>query len=96
MIAGLSIGTKLIIWLCIVLLLPMVTVVFVRRVLDEESNAATFLLLAGYTALDTLAAWILIGAVNIGIWPALILIGGAVLAGVYNYTAFAAIRKYGG
>lgn len=96
MIGALSVGSKLVIWLLFVLVLPFLTIPLIRRVLREDSNAAIFLILSGYTALDTLAAWLLMGGGDLGIWPALLLIAGAAAAGLYNYVACAAIRKYGG
>ncbi len=71
-------------WVAMTLLLPWVTFFVSTRAARADSNAAGFAVIAGYTAIDVLAAvwllgWSISGAAE---WAALIV--GTLFAGAYN------------
>ena len=90
----LSVGAKLLIWFLFVVFLPVLTVFFIKRVLDMESNFANFMLLAAFTVLDMALAWILTGLRMPGFWRGLLIVLSGIAAGFYNTHACALIKKY--
>jgi FtsH-binding integral membrane protein len=91
----LSAGIKLLIWFLFVVLLPVITLFVVKKALDRESNFATFLLLAAYTLVDMILAWILTGVRDAGFWSGVLVILAGIAAGFYNTYCVALIKKYG-
>ena len=72
-------------WVVIVLLLPMFTIGFIRSMVRRESNRVNAFTLITYTAVDTLLAYLLVGASLAG-WGAILLFVAAVgLALAYNF-----------
>ena len=91
----LSAGLKIVFWFLFVIFLPVLTLFFVKRTIEMESNYATFFLLAGYTLVDMAMAWILTGLQMPGFWRGLLILSAGVAAGFFNIHAFAWIKKYG-
>ena len=74
------------VWLGIVLALPWATFFMTTWVVAKESNAAAATLLLGYTLVDLVAAFFLMGGVrghDLLTWMVLVL--GFLSAGVYNF-----------
>ncbi len=77
--------TRLLAWVLIVLLLPVVSISFIRAMVRKESNGINVSMLGIYTAFDVLLAFLLLGAAPAS-WVTLAVIliaGGAAL--FYNY-----------
>ncbi len=73
-------------WIGFVLVLPWATFFVTKWVVSKDSNAAAALMLAGYTLLDVVVAFWLIGSVsghNTLTWVVLLL--GFLSAGIYNF-----------
>jgi hypothetical protein len=80
-------------WIGFAAALPWTSWLFLRRVLAMESNAAALGMLAGYSALDVLAAmwlagWSVSGALS---WTVLML--GFIAAGTYNYVVCESLAR---
>ena len=76
---------RLLVWILLVLLAPILTVPLANRVFDERSNAANFFLLAGYVVFDTLAALLLNLVCLGGILVGALCLAGLAAAAFYNY-----------
>lgn len=90
---GASIWSRLLLWSLFVLLLPGVTFFIVRWVIERESNLASLLLLAGYTAADFLLALFLVGFSVGSVGVAILLFLAFVTSGLYNYLICEVIAK---
>lgn len=77
-------GYRLIIWAAFVLLLPVVTAPLASRVIGKESNTANLLLLSGYTGLDVIAAYVVLGVHVGGILSAILHLIALLGAFAYN------------
>jgi hypothetical protein len=71
-------------WLVLVLLLPVFTIVFIRTMVRQRSNRRNAFILAIYTVVDALLAWLLVGAALASWWSVLIFIVAVVAAFLYN------------
>lgn len=92
-VAGLGAGWRLLIWLGVAVLLPFGVCPLARTTLERESNALTFLLLAGMTILDVAAALFLLGFSVRTVWIALLVVGAFAAAGTYNYLVLNSYEK---
>ena len=90
---GGSTWSRLLLWSLFVLLLPGVTFFIVRWVIERESNAASLLLLAGYTAADFLFAFFLAGFSVGSVGVVMLLALAFVTSGLYNYLTCEVIAK---
>lgn len=84
---------RVVIWVCLVLLLPLVTAPLIRRVTAEESNALNLVMLVSYTAVGVVAAWALTGFWVPSWWTALALLLAMGSAAVYNYKVTSVIDE---
>lgn len=84
---------RVVIWVCLVLLLPLVTAPLVRRVTAEESNALNLGMLVAYTAVGAAAAWALTGFWVPSWWTAFALLLAMGSAAVYNYKVASVIDE---
>jgi len=75
---------KALFWALATLLLPVVTISFIRAMVRRNSNAANAFVLAIYTAISVIAAFLLLGTGLGGIWLALLLLGAGALALAYT------------
>ena len=71
-------------WLLAVLLLPVFTINFVRTMVRKRSNRANAFVLAIYTLVDAILAYMLVGAALSGFWPVLFFLLAVVAAFAYN------------
>ena len=71
-------------WLVLVLLLPVFTIAFIRTMVREQSNRRNAFVLAIYTVVDAVLAWLLVGAALASWWSVLIFIVAVVAAFLYN------------
>ena len=71
-------------WLIAVLLLPVFTIAFIRTMVRKGSNKSNAFVLAIYTLVDALLAWLLIGAALNSWFPVVIFIVTIVAAFIYN------------
>jgi hypothetical protein len=94
-IADSSKGRRIFLWVCFALLLPLVTFPLIRRITAEESNALNFLMLAGYTLVDVLAALALTGFWIPTLWTAGILLLALAASAYYNYRIASLIDRLG-
>lgn len=92
-VADSSKGQRLLIWVLVVLLLPILTAPLIRRVTEEESNAWNLALLVIYTAIDTGLAFALTGFWVPGLTTALVLIGALLVSAYYNYRIASLIEE---
>jgi hypothetical protein len=67
-----------------VLLLPVLTINFLRAICRRQSNRANALALAGYTLVDALLAWLLVGAGLSSGWTVAVFIIAVAAAFAYN------------
>jgi len=95
-ITSMSSGTKLLAWVLFVVVLPFLSLIPVRKILDLESNIKTFLLLTSLTLVDIFAALLLTGSWDLSLWMGIILITASAASGYYNYLICSLILKYGG
>jgi hypothetical protein len=73
-------------WVLVVLLLPMFTIGFIRAMVRKGSNQANASLLAIYTAVDAILAFLLVGAHLtdwVAVWLFLLLVGAAFVYNVF-------------
>ena len=71
-------------WLVTVLLLPVLTINFMRAMCRRKSNRANALVLAIYTFIDALLAWLLVGAALNSWWAVAVFILAVAAAFAYN------------
>ncbi len=84
-VASIGAGWRLLIWLAVALALPLAAYPVARAALEQESNLFTFLLLFAMTALDVLAALVLLGFAVRTVWIALLVLAALAASGLYNY-----------
>lgn len=72
------------VWLMIMLVLPIVTITFIRIAARKNSNASNAFVLAVYTLLSTIAAYIIIGTGLSGLWLLGMLLATASVSLAYN------------
>jgi len=92
-VENLGAGWRLLIWLGVAVLLPISVYPVARVALERESNALTFLLLAGMTILDVAAALFLLGFSVRTVWVAVLVVGAFAAAGTYNYLVLNSYEK---
>lgn len=68
----------------LVLLLPILTISFVRAMVAKRSNRVNACLLGIYTAIDAIFAFFLVGGAFPSIWPVVFFLAAAALAFCYN------------
>ncbi|RME93649.1 MAG: hypothetical protein D6766_07740 [Verrucomicrobia bacterium] len=90
---GLNPTQRLLGWALAVLLLPILTVTFIRQVLMRESNWANFCALAIYTTVDGLLAALLVGASFASLTAGLVFLGLLGLALLYNVTVMTQVLR---
>ena len=73
--------------------LPLAAYPLARAALDRESNLLTFLLLFAMTALDVLAALVLLGFAVRTVWIALLILGAFAASALYNYLVLNSYEK---
>lgn len=71
-------------WLVIVLLLPVFTIGFIRTMVARRSNGVNAFLLAIYTLVDAILAYLLVGAMLAGWWSVLRFFAAFAIAFAYN------------
>jgi hypothetical protein len=92
-VASIGAGWRLLIWLGVALVLPLTAYPLARAALDQESNLLTFLLLFAMTALDVIAALVLLGFAVRTVWIALLVVGALAASGLYNYLILNSYEK---
>ena len=78
---------RILLWINITLALPWITAFATRHVLAKRSNALSFTLLTGYTAIDIVLAMLVGGLAFVGIWGVSRLAGILLMSAGYNYWA---------
>jgi hypothetical protein len=92
-ILGSHVVKRILIWLAVAALLPLLLFPLVKRLLEEESNAVNFGLLAGLTLVDLALAFVLCG-LTVSAWlPGVLLIAAGVAGAAYNYWLCSNIEK---
>ncbi len=86
-VADSSKGRRILLWVLVVLLLPILTVPIIHRVTEQESNAWNLMMLVTYTALDVGFAFALTGFWVPGALTALVLVAALGVSASYNYLA---------
>lgn len=76
--------TNTLIWLMAMLLLPIATIGFIRTAVRRNSNKSNAFVLAVYTAVSVIAAYVIIGATLSGIWVIGLLSIAGLVALFYN------------
>lgn len=89
-----SIWPRILIWLAVTLLLPLLASPLIRRLTAEQSNALNFAVLAVATLLDVALAFILLGFSVSAALPALLLLAAFAGSVYYNTVAVTAIDEY--
>jgi len=92
-VASIGAGWRLLIWLAVALALPLAAYPVARAALEQESNLFTFLLLFAMTALDVLAALVLLGFAVRTVWIALLVLAALAASGLYNYLVINSYEK---
>ncbi len=72
------------VWLMVMLLLPIITIAFIRTAARKNSNSTNAFVLAVYTLLSTIAAYIIAGTGLAGIWLTILLLAAALISLAYN------------
>ena len=80
-------------WLVAVLLLPVFTISFIRTMLRKKSNRTNAFILAIYTLVDTILAFLLVGAALSGWWPILVFVLAVTAAFLYNISVMSFALK---
>jgi len=80
-------------WLVLVLLLPVFTIVFIRTMLRKKSNRTNAFILAIYTLVDAILAFLLVGAALSGWGPVLIFVIAVAAAFLYNVSVMSFALK---
>jgi len=75
---------RLLAWIIVVLLLPVFTISFIRAMVRQRSNWRNAFVLATYTVVDALLAYLLVGAALSSWWAVLVFIVAVVAALAYN------------
>jgi hypothetical protein len=76
-------------WLALAALLPIVFIAFTRRGLERESNAINLCMLLGLTLVAALAAYAMMGFQLHSGWSATLLVGAVGAALAYNWVVLA-------
>jgi len=92
-IIGSSKGWRLLTWVLVVLLLPLVLSHFLTLLLERESNAANVMALIGLTVIDLLLAFALLGFYVASIAAAGVLIFALLLSLGYNYWIYNLLER---
>lgn len=71
-------------WVLIVLLLPIFTISFIRTMLAKRSNSTNFFVLSIYTIIDTVLAFLMVGATLASTWTVIIFCCAIAAAFMYN------------
>ena len=71
-------------WLLTVLLLPVLTIGFMRTMIRKRSNRVNAFVLTIYTLANALMAYLLVGAALIGFWSVLVFLLALAVAFLYN------------
>ncbi len=71
-------------WLIAVLLLPVFTIAFIRAMVRKGSNKSNAFVLAIYTMVDAMLAWLLVGAALNSWFPVVIFVAAVAVAFLYN------------
>ena len=85
---------RILIWLAVTILLPLIASPLIRRLTAEQSNAINFAVLAVVTTLDVALAFVLLGFSVSAALPALLLLAAFAGAVYYNTFAVTAIDEY--
>jgi hypothetical protein len=85
---------RILIWLAVTILLPLVASPLIRKLTAEQSNAINFAVLAVVTTLDVALAFVLLGFSVSAALPALALLAAFAGAVYYNTLAVSAIDEY--
>jgi hypothetical protein len=92
-LASVGAGWRLLIWLGLAVVLPFAVYPIARAALERESNPLTFLLLFVMTALDVVAALLLLGFSVRTVWAALLIVAALGAATAYNYLVLNSYEK---
>jgi hypothetical protein len=84
---------RLITWLLVALLLPLVATPLVSRGLEKQSNAVNLLMLLGLTSVAGVTAFAMVGFQLDTIWGASLLVAGTGLAFAYNWLVLAKVDE---
>lgn len=87
---------RILMWIGATLILPILASPILRRVLELESNSATFAALAAATLVDVLFCFGLLGFSVSSFGPFVFLLGAFSLSGGYNFVAISMLNEYGG
>jgi hypothetical protein len=71
-------------WAVLVLLLPVFSITFIRTMVRKSSNRINAFVLAIYTAVDAILAWLMVGASLVGGGAIVAFVGGVAVAAAYN------------
>lgn len=91
-IADSSKWRRVLIWVLLVLLLPIVTAPLIRRITEQESNAWNLVVLIVYTAVDEGVAFALTGLWVPGALTTVVLLAALFSSAYYNYLAASLIE----
>ena len=80
-------------WLVAVLLLPVFTIAFIRTMIRKKSNRTNAFILAIYTLVDAILAFLLVGAALSGWWPILVFVLAVGAAFLYNISVMSFALK---
>jgi hypothetical protein len=84
---------RLVVWLLVVLLLPLVVSPLASRALERESNAMNLVMLLGLTAITGVAALAMLGFRLETAWSAVLLLAGVGLALGYNWMVLSKLEE---
>jgi hypothetical protein len=76
--------TRVLAWAVLVLLLPVFSITFIRTMVRKSSNRINAFVLAIYTAVDAILAWLMVGASLVGGGAIVAFVGGVAVAAAYN------------
>ena len=88
-----SVLKRILIWLAIAALLPLLLIPAIKHFLERESNAVNFALLAALTLTDLALAFVLVGLTAFSWLPALLLVLASVAGGFYNHWVCSTIER---
>jgi len=88
-----SLVKRVLIWLALAALLPLLLIPLIKRLLEKNSNAVNFALLAGLTLIDLAAAFVLAGFELFSWLPALMILAAGAAGAVYNYWLCSALER---
>ncbi len=88
-----SLLRRVLIWILLTILLPVVSIPLIRRLIAMDSNITNLLMLLGYTALDMLFAFLLAGFGFPGVWGIVLLVLALAASAFYNYSIASLIEE---